>query len=87
MANLRITCINKTNRTNPHERIRNIGGSGWKYSEADAISYIENRTHSFYVHVGANTVDVIVATHLGRKYLKTKNDGIVPDNLLSLSEC
>jgi hypothetical protein len=30
---------------------------------------------------------VIVAVHNGHKYIKTKADGIQPDNLLSLPEC
>jgi hypothetical protein len=87
MANLRVTCINKREHQNPHERITHIGGTGWKYTETDAISYIKQRTHTFYVHVGNNTIDVIVVTHLGREYLKTRNDGVKPDNLLSLPEC
>jgi hypothetical protein len=87
MAHLQVTCINKTDRYNPHERIRNIGGQGFRYSQPDAISYIERRVHSFYVSVGRNTVNVIVATHQGNKYLKTENDGVQPDNLLSLLEC
>jgi hypothetical protein len=87
MARLQVTCINKTDRYNPHERIRNIGGPGFKYSESDVIGFIENHVHTFYVHVGNNTVDVIIATHLGRKYLKTVPDGVQPDNLLSLPEC
>ena len=36
---------------------------------------------------GGVSVDVIVASHNGNKYLKTKNDGLQPDNLLSLPEC
>jgi Protein of unknown function (DUF3892) len=87
MAHLQVTCINKTDRFNPHERIRNIGGSGFRFSQPDAIGYIERGVHSFYVTVGRNTVDVVVATHSGNKYLKTRPDGVQPDNLLSLPEC
>jgi hypothetical protein len=87
MAHLQVTCINKNDRQNPHERIRAIGGAGFRFSHPDAISCIERGVHSFYVTVGKNTVDVIVATHNGNKYIKTRNDGIQPDNLLSLPEC
>jgi hypothetical protein len=31
--------------------------------------------------------EVIIATHLGHKYLKTTADGVHPDNLLALPEC
>ena len=85
-----VKCINKRDRTNPHERIENIGGYGtsqWKLTEDQAIRYIESREWDFYVSVGGRTVDVVVATHLGRKYLKTTADGYSPDNLLSLPEC
>jgi len=88
---LQVMCINKSDRQNPHERIRNIGGidSGvrWKKTEEQAIVEIETGVSQFFVHAGGKSVWVIVATHLGRKYLKTEADGITPDNLLSLPEC
>ena len=81
-----VTCINKRQHFNPHERIQAIGGSGWKHSETNAIGWIESGTESYFVSRGG-TVDVVVATHMGRKYLKTRADGISPDNLLALPEC
>lgn len=93
MANrLRIRCINKTDRMNPHERIKNVGGqnadgSRWKRSVDQTVREIESREWEFFVTEGGRTVDVIVATHNGNKYIKTTADGIQPDNLLSLPEC
>lgn len=93
MANrLRIRCINKTDRMNPHERIKNVGGqnadgSRWKQSVDQTVREIESREWEFFVTEGGRTVDVIVATHNGNKYIKTTADGIQPDNLLSLPEC
>ena len=93
MARLQVTCINKRgDHYNPHERIQAIGGvdptiGRWKHLEDDAIRNIENRTHSYFVSVGGRTVNVVVATHNGRKYLKTEADGYSPDNLLALPEC
>jgi hypothetical protein len=84
---LQVTCINKTDRYNPHERIENIGGINWKHREDDAISYIENDVYSYYVNRGGYQTNVIVAERLGHKYLKTENDGEQPDNLLALPEC
>ena len=89
---LRIECIIKTNRYDPHDRIHTIGGkydSGtpWRMPQQEAISGILSGIYSFYVHVGTMTVDVIVATHLGHNYIKTRNDGLHPDNLLSLQSC
>ncbi len=82
-----VKCINKSNRYDPHERIQNIGGPGWKITEQRAIQGIESGEWSFYVTRGGRTVEVIIAQRLGRKYLKTVPDGEQPDNLLSLPEC
>ena len=82
-----VTCINKTDRSNAHERIRSIGGSGWKETQPDAIRQIEAKTHEYWTKGGGRTADVVIATHNGNKYLRTTNDGVQPDNLLALPEC
>ncbi len=89
---LEVHCINKSDRQNPHERIKSIGGvhpngTRWKLSEADAIAGKKSGSYEFWTKGGGRTADVIVATHLGREYLKTANDGVRPDNLLALPEC
>jgi hypothetical protein len=85
-------CIKKRDRDNPHERILNVGGiyggERWRMTQQEAITAIDGGKWSFYVSVGGNTVDVIVAiSRYGHKYLKTVADGEQPDNLLSLPEC
>ncbi len=90
MARYKVTCINKRgSHYDPHERISHIGNSqgNWRLSEDDAIRAIENYTSTFYTLVNNKEAEVIVATHNGRKYLKTTADGYRPDNLLSLPEC
>jgi hypothetical protein len=87
-----VSCINKRQHQDPHERIQYIGGtnperSRWKLSETDAIAGIKSNKYSFYVTVGGKTVTVIIATHNGREYLKTTADGYAPNNLLNLPEC
>jgi len=88
-----IKCINKSDRTNSHERITAIGGvdengSTWKLSQEQAISGIEQGKWKFFVKAQNRAVDVIVAvSRLGNKYLKTVADGEQPNNLLSLYEC
>lgn len=82
-----ITCINKNDRQNKHERITHVGGDGWKITQQKAISNIESGDESYYVNQGGKKVNVIVATRNGTKYLKTEADGDDPNNLLSLPEC
>ena len=92
MADLEVQCINKTNRYDAHDRIKNIGGvnngTRWKFTQQDAIAGIESRQWSFHVSRDGRRVRVIVAvSQYGNKYLKTEADGVQPDNLLSLPEC
>ena len=82
-----VTCITKREHHNRHERILGIGGAGWWRAEDDAIRDVEQDPESYYVSVGGKSVWVIVATHNGRKYLKTQTDGYAPNNLLSLRDC
>lgn len=88
-----IKCINKTDRQDQHERIKNIGGVNsdggrWKMTQPEAITAIEAGKYAFFVNVRGDKVDVIVATsRYGNKYIKTVADGDQPNNLLSLPEC
>jgi hypothetical protein len=85
-----IKCINKEPRNDPHHRITHVGGftdQRWKITVADAILYIERREWEFYTLVNGRRAEVVVATHQGRKYIKTTADRDIPDNLLSLPEC
>ena len=85
-----IKCINKNPREDRHHAITHVGGfttERWKITAQDAIGKIERGEWAFYTIANGHRADVIVATRLGRKYLKTTADYDTPDNLLSLPEC
>ncbi|HWJ62807.1 MAG TPA: DUF3892 domain-containing protein [Acidimicrobiales bacterium] len=90
---VRIGCIRKNPRTDPHLRIRGIGGvnpngTRWSLTLDEAIAGIEAGKYSFYVEAAGRRVQVVVAKSAhGHKYLKTVADGEQPNNLLALPEC
>jgi Protein of unknown function (DUF3892) len=90
---LRIQCVNKPVRNDPNRHITHVGGINadrktWKLKEEEAIQGIKDGKYEFYVSENGRTVDVIIAVSAqGHEYLKTKADGVRPDNLLSLPEC
>jgi hypothetical protein len=89
-SRLRIRCINKIPREDPHRSITHVGGGSvgnvWKQTQQQTIAEIEAGTYEYYVSVAGKEVEVIVATHNGHKYIKTTADGVGPNNLLSLPE-
>ncbi|MGO9762982.1 MAG: DUF3892 domain-containing protein [Solirubrobacteraceae bacterium] len=89
---VRVRCINKTPRQDPHLRISHIGGvnndgSRWRMTETAAIKAIKAGEYAFYVEASGVRVNVVIATREGHEYLKTRADGVRPDNLLALPEC
>lgn len=89
-----ITCI-IPDGSDADQRIDAIGGSAgsennngpWTLLIDDAIAGIESGKWSFWTQGGGRPANVIVASRNGRKYLKTENDGVEPNNLLSLPTC
>ena len=89
---VQVQCINKSNRSNPHERILNIGGGDgdgarWRLSEPAAIAGMRAGQWNFYTLAHGYRANVRIGYHLGREYLTTEPDGQQPNNLLSLPEC
>jgi hypothetical protein len=65
-----ITCINKNDRYNWHERITHVGGDWGRITQQDAIRQIEEEPHAYYVYVGGVSAWVVVASRNGVKYIK-----------------
>lgn len=87
MADVRVTCINKIPRYNPHEGITHLGGNGWKWTRQQVIDSIQNKSNTFYTLVNGNRGDIGVVNGPNGSYLRTYADGAWNDNLLSLPEC
>jgi len=81
--------IKKAKSDDPHNCIQGIGvaeadGIPWYLSRERAIARIEAGTLTLWTMGGGKRAEVIVAEHLGHKYLKTEADGIHTNNLLEL---
>lgn len=87
MADVRVTCINKQPRNDPHEGITHLGGATWHWTRQDVINSIEAKTNTFFTLVGGNRAEVGVVNGANGKYLRTYADGKWNDNLLALPEC
>jgi hypothetical protein len=87
MAAFQIICISKTDRYNPHERIRQVGlANGQKLTVAQVIASID-QGNLYYVSRLGKVIGVVTAWHEENRYIKTIPDGIQPNNLLELPEC
>ena len=84
-----VTCITTTTGSNADDRIERVGGpdgEGWTLRVDEVIAHI-NKGTSFWVDIAGQRVDVIVADHSGRAYIKTRSDANSSNYLLSLPEC
>jgi hypothetical protein len=87
MADVRITCINKQPRIDPHEGITHLGGAQWKWTRKQVVDSIEQGTNTFYTLANGKRADVGVVDGPNWKYVSTHADGYYNDNLLALPEC
>lgn len=91
---LRIRCVVKTDRPNPHERIQAIcgvkpDGSHWTLTQDNAVSEIEDGISMFYIErARGKRLEVVVTMDFhANKYLKAVADSDQGDELLYLPVC
>jgi|GEM_PF-2411801 hypothetical protein len=87
-----VTCVSKTDHTEPYDRIRSLGGGTgpyWEISHARAIDLVEHDRLRFYTCTpqGERLYLVVVTSRDGYKYIKTVADEVVPGHLLELPDC
>jgi Protein of unknown function (DUF3892) len=94
MVDYRIDCVNKPNRSSPHEHITHVGGPNpdgvgrWKDTVPKVVQILKTQQHRFYTKEGNASAWVGVRiSAAGNKFLQTYADGVWRDNLLALSEC
>ena len=94
MKDHEITCVQKSDRTAVHEKIKSIGGidpadgKRWKLSQLEAVQAIQAGKASFSVQAGGKAVPIVIGTSAwGEKYLKGAGDREQPNTLLNLPEC
>jgi hypothetical protein len=89
---LKVKWVDKSDQSDPHQRIRCIGGDSrelqWKHTEAQAIESIERGLFAYYVEKDARALKLDVGlTADGKKYLTIQAGGRHPQPLLDLPEC
>ena len=52
MADVRIRCVSKQPRQDPHHGITHLGGENWNWARQQVIDSIEAGTNTFYTSVG-----------------------------------
>jgi Protein of unknown function (DUF3892) len=87
MADAQVSCINKQPRNDPHEGITHLGCSGWKWTRAEVVRSIEDKSNTFFTRVNGKRANVGVVNRPNGKYVRTYADGVWNDNLLALWEC
>ncbi len=88
----KITCVARTDRREPYDRIRSLGGGrhpSWEISHERVIDLLEHDNCRFYTCTdqGKRLYLVVVTSPDGHKYVKTVADSVQPDHLLNLPEC
>jgi hypothetical protein len=93
MRDVRIHCVNKTDRMSEDDRVHRVGGintdgSRWQLSEDEAIAAIKDGRWTFWTTCNEGNVRVMIAKNgQSREFLRTEMDGDQPDGLLALPEC
>jgi len=66
-----------------YERIEDISGDWGRIPEYRAIDDIKYNRHKYYINIGNDDIEVLIASFMGRQYLRTYT---TVDYLLGLPE-
>lgn len=82
-SGLQVTCANKNQSGN----IIRVGGSGWSYSQRDAIHKILGQQLRLHIFIGDETFDVGVRGEGDDAYLVLEPDGKALSEVEGLKSC
>lgn len=93
MADIRITCVRKTGKT--HDTITHVGSrittaldlysSPWP--KQMVVEWIDKGVHRFFTEEGGKRAVVTTQGNAPNKYLQTKSDNVLTNNLIELPHC
>jgi len=87
MADLQVTCINKTPRDDTHHGIVFLGGVGFKYTRQQVVDFINQGIHTFHTKVNGVRAEIGVNGTRPNQWVQTYADNRWNNNLLALPEC
>lgn len=87
MADVLVTCINKSDRDNRHESITHLGGASWRWTRQQVVDSINAGTNTFHTNNDGRRAYLVVMNGPYGQYVQTKRDDSLTNNLLSLTEC
>ena len=65
----------------------NWAGSRWRHTAENAVIYIDGKSFSYYIQIGARPMNLIVSTNgKGEKQLATREDTVLLQHLLTMPE-
>jgi hypothetical protein len=86
MATTRIQYVDKTKHG--HEHITYLGSDTQRWSRREVVRQIEKDGALFYTFEGGKMAWLeVVSPAYGDKYVRTRADGVLTDNLLHLPPC
>ena len=92
MSTYYVTCHTPDN-FDADRRLQGLGGhrngAGWWHSIDVIIHMIKNQNETFFTNppTGVGSLVVVRTAASGREYLKTRDDGLLGNNLLRLPHC
>ena len=86
MADHQITCINLSKGGSRHEHITHAGSNTWRATVAQVVASLQSG-HTFFVRDSRGNRAEVGWVNANPPYIRTHADGVVTDNLLSLTAC